>query len=105
MTNMINELAQKVRDAIFQHEKFNENWKIEVINHGGVITLLGTVPTKTDRDLMEAIAKKQKGVISVVNELNIKAFTEEELKELESDPEVQIPPTRRQPPGPSQSNY
>lgn len=105
MTKMTSKLAQKVREAIFNHEIFSKNWKIDVMENGGVITLLGTVPTEEDRDLIESIAKEQEGVISVVNELNIRAFTKEALKELESDPEIQIPPTRRNPPDPSQSNY
>jgi len=45
----------------------------------GVISLLGTVPTKVERDLMKSITKDQEGVISVVNELKIRALTEEAL--------------------------
>ncbi len=71
MIEIVNELAINVRDAILSHESFNENWQIDLKVKSNVITLLGSVPTDNEKNIAEAIVKKQDGVMSVVNELRI----------------------------------
>jgi osmotically-inducible protein OsmY/sporulation protein YlmC with PRC-barrel domain len=45
---------------------------IEVIVDRGVVTLRGTVPTPAIKEAAEAIARRQTGVVTVVNELEIR---------------------------------
>ena len=44
---------------------------IDVVNNQGTITLTGTVPTEEARQAAEQVARKQRGVILVVNELEV----------------------------------
>ena len=71
MSNIINEKAEKVRNAIISHEEFNSNWEINILEDGSVITLTGSVPSKENLHLIETIAMEQEGVLSVINELSI----------------------------------
>jgi hypothetical protein len=71
MTRLYDELAKKVRDALLSHEAFNENWNVDLIEDGGVITLMGSVPAKEDLEIIESLTREQEGVINVINELNI----------------------------------
>lgn len=97
MTNIVNELAEKVRNAIVHHQAFNEYWKINVLENGGVITLRGVVPSKKHMELVESIAKNQKGVLSVNNEMDIDTSLKEDSDELDLDEGPKIPPTRQAP--------
>ncbi len=71
MSKIINELAIKVRDAILNDDAIDPELKIDVLEMGGVITLTGRVPSEKDAAKAESIAKKQEGVITVINELSV----------------------------------
>ncbi len=73
-----NELAKIVRYAILGHEDYKNTWRIDILENASVITLIGSVPTKKDLIIVEDIAKQQEGVMSVVNELDIKSVQEGE---------------------------
>jgi osmotically-inducible protein OsmY len=45
---------------------------IEVIVDRGVVTLKGTVPTPAIKEAAAAIARRQTGVVTVINELEIR---------------------------------
>jgi len=92
MTHKESKLAKKIREAILSHESYNKNWRIDLLEEGKVITLLGSVPSKEDLNLAETIAKQQEGVLSVVNELDIKASPERDNLE---DLDVKINVIRR----------
>jgi len=59
MSDFTSSLASQVRDAIMDHKAFKENWKINVLEDGGVITLRGTIPSKPYKQKAEAIEGKQ----------------------------------------------
>lgn len=46
---------------------------IDVIDEHGIVTLRGTVDREHIRQAAEEIARKQEGVITVINEIKIKA--------------------------------
>jgi osmotically-inducible protein OsmY len=71
MKEMINEKAEKVRNAIISHASFNPNWEINIFEDNNVITLTGSVSSKKDVNLIESIAMDQEGVLGVINKLNI----------------------------------
>lgn len=99
MTKIVNELAQKVEDAITKSNAFKEGWDISVIENNGVITLRGAVPSKKYLEFAEKIAKEQEGVISVTNEMDIDASLQENPDELELDEDIKLPPRRQRPYG------
>ena len=80
MTQIISELAITVRDGIRSHKVFNDNWRIDLQENSDVITLLGSVP-KDNEKIVEGIVKKQNGVMSVINELNIIDLTDNQEKQ------------------------
>lgn len=52
-------------------EPLTKNCTIDVVNNQGTITLTGTVPTEEARQAAEEVARKQRGVVLVVNELEV----------------------------------
>ena len=64
------------RTLLLSHDSFNEYWRIEILEQGSVITLIGSVPSKEDLETAETIVKQQEGVLSIVNELDIEASPE-----------------------------
>lgn len=87
MANEAPKLAKNVREAILSHESFNHNWKVDLVQDGSVITLIGNVPTQEEAELIESIVKEQKGVLSVNNELNSELTTNIETMYPSSDAE------------------
>ena len=71
MTNLNGERQKEVREAILAHSSHNEDWKFEVLDDSGVITLTGTVPSQEDAELIESIASEQDGVVTVINEIQV----------------------------------
>ena len=60
-------------DAKIQHEPRLRGLPIEVFNHNGVFILQGEVPSESISMLVEDIVREVDGVISISNELYIKA--------------------------------
>ena len=71
MTKVVNGLEDKIREAILSHDSYHEDWKFELLENGGVITLTGTVPSQEDAQLIESIAMEQDGVATVINEIRV----------------------------------
>ena len=69
--NLISKLAVKVQKKLLYQEAFKENFNIEVVENGGVIPLLGDVPSRKYKKLAEDIARSYEGVSSVINEMDI----------------------------------
>ena len=83
MTNLDNERQNEIREAILSHPSHEEDWEFEVFDNGGVITLTGSVPSQEDSDLIESIANKQDGVVTVINEIRVddsSASTEDNIR-------------------------
>lgn len=99
MTKIVNELQKKVQDAIMESDAFKEGWDLSVLVNNGVITLRGAVPSKKYVELAESIAKKQEGVVSVINEMDIDASLQENPDDLELEEDVKLPPRRQRPYG------
>ncbi len=53
-------------------DRFTALIPIEVVADRGVVTLAGTVPTPQIKAVAEAIARRVPGVITVINELEIR---------------------------------
>lgn len=99
MSKIVNDLTKKVQVAIMESDAFKEGWDISVIEMNGVVTLRGDVPSKKYVALAESIAKKQEGVISVINEMDIDASLQENPDELDLDEDIKLPPRRQRPYG------
>lgn len=76
MTKLGKERQNDIREAILAHPSHNEDWKFEVFDDSGVITLTGTVPSQEDVELIESIASEQDGVITVINEIRVDDSTD-----------------------------
>ncbi len=58
--------------AAFMDDREMQDYDIEVLDNNGIITLRGTVPTRTARDRAENIARNMGGVVNVINELDVR---------------------------------
>jgi len=81
MTKLVNELISKATEAIHQNEAFTPEWKVDVVEQNGVITLEGTVPSAKSKTKAEEIVRNLPEVSGVVNNLDVKPSTEEEPPE------------------------
>jgi osmotically-inducible protein OsmY len=71
MDNFNDDLEMKIEQAIMDDDAYEPSWKVDVLEQDGIITLNGAVPTDEARDKVEAIVRKQKGVVSVINEIDV----------------------------------
>jgi osmotically-inducible protein OsmY len=71
MTN----LQERVQAALANDPRTREA-AIEILNQNGVITLGGIVPQRETSEAAEAIAKGMDGVVSVVNEIQVRGKTD-----------------------------
>ena len=97
MTQVFSSTAAKVEEAIMDHEAFKENYEINVVENGGVVTLRGKVPSKDYLQLAEAITQGIENVSSVINQMEIDSSMEHESGLLDLDDETQVPPARSGP--------
>jgi len=81
-----NEKENTIREAILSDQSHKEEWKFEIFENGGVVTLTGSVPSQEDFRKIESIAMEQPGVFTVINELQV------EKGENDSEDNVQIVP-------------
>ncbi len=63
-------ITQKVVQALADDPR-TANLRIEVTSQGGVVTLIGQVPDPKLPAIAEEIARRQPGVVSVINSLQI----------------------------------
>ncbi|MGC9468983.1 MAG: BON domain-containing protein [Anaerolineae bacterium] len=73
--------AQRVEAALKEDERTSD-YPIEVIEHGGTVTLKGNVPSAKIREVAESIASKQEGVVAVTNALTIDQDLEPDVEDL-----------------------
>jgi osmotically-inducible protein OsmY len=85
-----NNLANKVRKIIINHNDFKDTDNINVVAEMGQITLRGSVPSKELYKTAETIAKNQEDVLMVVNELEIKSRTKENQEILTPDEDSKL---------------
>lgn len=72
MSEKDTELTRRVREQIVADEKLSMNAKnIKIIAQNGKITLKGPVDSATERNKVEAIAKKVSGAKSIVNQTEV----------------------------------
>jgi osmotically-inducible protein OsmY len=64
------EVADRVMDALLEDPR-TKKAKIDVANDRGILTLTGTVDKDDVRQATEEIAKKQEGVLTVINEIKL----------------------------------
>ncbi len=57
--------------AAFTNDREMQDYNIEVLDNNGIITLRGSVPTRSVRDRAEDIAREMDGVVNVINELDV----------------------------------
>lgn len=67
----MNELRERVQDALEDDPRTGDA-AIEIINNNGVITLGGIVPEREISAAAEAITENIDGVISVINEIQVR---------------------------------
>lgn len=75
----MNELRDKVQAALLDNEH-TEDAAIEVLNENGIITLSGMVLSKEIAETAESITKEVNGVISVINQLQVKREDDSDLE-------------------------
>ena len=68
MSAKLSILVQRVRAAL-QNDSRTHDAAVDVVEEGGSITLTGTVATENGRQAAGEIARKQEGVIQVINEV------------------------------------
>jgi len=94
MDNFENDLEIKIEQAIMNNDAYEPSWKVDALEENGIVTLNGAVPTKEARDKVEAIARKQKGVVSIINEIDVDPKLKYHPADLDFDEEnVEIPPS------------
>ena len=64
------ELTDRVTTALLE-DPVTKNAQIDVMNERGIVTLKGTVDKENIRQTAEMIARKQAGVITVINEIKV----------------------------------
>ena len=67
----MNELQERVQGALADNPRTRDA-AIEIVNNNGVITLGGIVPERETSEAAEAAAKDVDGVVSVVNEIQVR---------------------------------
>jgi osmotically-inducible protein OsmY len=65
-------VENRVLTALESDSRIGEE-AIEVLNDSGVVTLKGTVDSMPEREAAEEIAGRQPGVVSVINDLEVKS--------------------------------
>ena len=63
-------IVDRVMDALINDPR-TKNAQIDVVNDRGIVTLQGTVKKDDVRRAAEEIARRQDGVITVINEIKI----------------------------------
>ena len=64
------ELTDRVTAALLE-DPVTKNAQIDVVNERGIVSLKGTVDKESIRQSAEMIARKQAGVITVINEIKV----------------------------------
>jgi osmotically-inducible protein OsmY len=94
MDDFSDDLEMNVEQAIMDDDAYEPTWKVDVIDENGVITLNGAVPTIDARNKVEAIVRKQKGVVSVINEIDVDPDLKEHPADRDFDEDdVEVPPS------------
>jgi osmotically-inducible protein OsmY len=70
MNKPIFDLQHQVQ-AAFMDDPDVQDYDIEVLDSNGIITLRGSVPTRSARDRAEALVRDMDGVVNVINELDV----------------------------------
>lgn len=83
------DVAQRVTTALVQNPRTSE-LVIDAIDDNGFLTLKGSVSSEEERQAVEEIARRQEGVIDVINELQV------EQDETEVIPPPVVPPPQQQ---------
>jgi osmotically-inducible protein OsmY len=65
-------IAKRVRAALADDARTSE-FGIEVIDNNGLVTLKGAVDSEETSEVAEQIARRQEGVVSVVNDVEVQA--------------------------------
>ncbi|MCB2209880.1 BON domain-containing protein [bacterium] len=92
-------VAIRVEDAIMENDAHDPRWRVDVVAENGVVTLDGAVPSTEDRQKVEAIARRQEGVTSVINEIDVNPDLEENPADLDIDNNDEVNPPPVNPPG------
>ena len=85
MPNIDSDVVSHVTQALLDDPRLKEA-VIDVSSQGGVVTLIGTVPSQEIRQIAEEVASRQEGVISVISDLALQ--TDEE----DTQPMKLVPP-------------
>ena len=91
MSAKLSILVQRVRAAL-QNDSRTHDAAVDVVEEGGSITLTGTVATENGRQAAGEIARKQEGVIQVINELQIETHGPEDEGSMVAQPAQQAHP-------------
>ena len=67
----MNNLRERVQKALADDPRTREA-AIEILNENGIITLSGMVPHNKTSEAAESIVKEVDGVVSVVNEIQVR---------------------------------
>lgn len=66
-------------DTLLANHSQTRDYAIETADDNGVITLVGTVPSKDIKALAERLVRKQQGVTSVINALDVRGTEDEAI--------------------------
>jgi osmotically-inducible protein OsmY len=64
----VTEVAKQVEKALKEDER-TADYPLEVVEHDGLVTLKGNVPSAEVKEAAETIAESQEGVVDVTNAL------------------------------------
>jgi osmotically-inducible protein OsmY len=94
MENFNDDLELKIEQAIMDDDAYEPSWKVDALDDNGVITLNGAVPTQDARNKVESIARKQTGVVSVINEIDVDPDLKHHPADKDFDEDdVEVPPS------------
>lgn len=79
MNKAMTDLKMKVQNAILDDPRTKEHG-IDVLDDNGVITLVGTVPSQDVSQTVVSVVENVNGVVSVINELEIKEWDEVQVE-------------------------
>ena len=97
MVPLVRPTAEKVEEAIMEHEAFTADFEISVVEQDSVVTLQGSVPSRKYLDLAEEIAQGIQSVLGVINQMEVNRSLGVQPDSLDLDVETDVPPARSGP--------
>jgi len=89
MAELKDRLSAEIQEALSSDAR-TAGSNIDVVNKGGIVTLVGTAESAEARDAAEEIVEGTSGVVSVVNEIDILSHEGQDLDDPYERPDAGV---------------